>query len=481
MDGNSGNKVMKKVFDEVATLDKKCYDKYGLSEDILMEHAATAMLNFIESNFDTDKSVLIVSGVGNNGADGIALARLLQGGYSVNLYLPFGVKSEMAKLQLKRAQLAGVNIIDDNQFNIQHATYNIIVDCLFGSGLSRPLNDKATEIIEILNAMDGYKIACDIPSGILKDPSLVAYNPSLFKAETTITMGALKTQTFGDMVKDFVGDIIVANLGVQRELYENEANNFLLEKSDMKLPVRKSLSTHKGNFGHLVVILGDKIGAGLLCSEAGFAFGAGLVTTTGHQDNLMLPHHIMQSHSIPKNATAIAIGMGLGNHDNDEINQILKTNIAKVIDADLFHDRKILTVLNSDNVVLTPHAKEFCSLLKICDIAQIDVNELQNNRFKYLKAFNEKYPNIVLLLKGANTLIGYQNKIYINSYGSSVLSKGGSGDILSGMIGSLLAQGYSALDSAVTATLAHSIAALNYSKNNYSLTPEDLIEEIKKL
>ncbi len=227
-------------------------------------------------------------------------------------------------------------------------------------------------------------------------------------------------------------------------------------------------------------IIGDKKGAGILACEAAYAFGAGLVTAVAHEE-LNLPYHIMQNHTIADNSTAIAIGMGLGNYESKEINKILENDIAKVIDADLFYDEVILKVLDKDNIVLTPHPKEFCSLLKLCNIADISIEKLQDNRFKYVKLFGKKYPQTVLLLKGANSLIIYENIIYINNIGSVVLSKGGSGDVLTGLIGSLLAQGYNAINSCITASLAHATVAVKFDKNNYSLTPDDLIQGVKTL
>jgi hydroxyethylthiazole kinase-like uncharacterized protein yjeF len=282
------------------------------------------------------------------------------------------------------------------------------------------------------------------------------------------------------MAKQYVGEIIVADLGVSRKNYEIPSDKFLLERSDMKLPFREKLSSHKGDFGHLNVIFGEKVGAGMLCAEASFAFGVGLVSVIGHKE-LNLPYHIMQGHKISSNATAIAIGMGLGNHDELEIKDILNSSLPKVIDADLLCDEKILDVLKQDNCVLTPHPKEFCALYKICGLGNISVKQCQANRFLYVEKFTKKYPNIVLLLKGANTLIAYQNKIYINRFGTSVLSQGGSGDVLSGLIGSALAQGYSVLEATISASLAHCLAAVNYDKNNYSMIPQDIIEQIKVL
>ena len=461
---------MQKIFDEVNSLDKRCYEKFALSEDILMEHAASSMYDFIESKFEENKSILIVCGSGNNGADGIALARLLHKKYDVNLYFAKEPKSTMAKIQLQRAKSLDIKIVKEIFEG------DIIVDCLFGSGLNKQLDTNDTSLLESLNSFNSYKIACDIPSGI---DTLGQVKTIAFEADTTITMGALKTSLFSDVAKDYVGEIVVANLGVQREVYEVDTNKYLLDESDMKLPFRNKKNAHKGTYGHLNVYVGDKKGAGIISSKAAFGFGAGLVSAVSHE-NLDLPYHIMQSQNISENCTAIAIGMGLGKYETNEIKEILKSDIPKIIDADLFYDKIVLECFNQE-VVLTPHPKEFVSLLKICDIANITIDELQNNRFLYVEKFSQKYPNVVLLLKGTNVIISKHEKIYVNSFGSAVLSKGGSGDVLSGLIGSLLAQGYKPLDSAITASLAHAIAGRNYSKNNYSLIPSDLVEEVKKL
>lgn len=461
---------MKKVFDEVGTLDRRCYEEFSLSEDILMEHAASSMARFCEDKFEEKSVVLIVCGLGNNGADGIALARLLYKKFDVKLYIPFGVKSQMAQLQLKRVKLLGIEEINFV------CSCDVVVDCLFGSGLNKDLDESSIELLKRVNYLDAYKIACDIPSGI---NTLGQIHNVAFKAHTTITMGAYKNSLFSDSAKNYVGEIIVANLGVQRDVYESSSNTFLLEKSDMKLPFRKDKNSHKGTFGHVSIIMGEKCGAGRIACDAAFKFGAGLVTAVCHKE-LNLPYHIMQSHFIPDNCTSIAIGMGLGNYEIEEIRNILALKVPKVIDADLFYEELILETLNKE-FVLTPHPKEFCSLLKLCDIVDIDVETLQNDRFKYLEMFTSKYPNVTLLLKGANTIIAKAQKRFINNYGTSNLSKGGSGDVLSGLIASVLAQGYNSLDAAITASLAHSFAARNFSKNSYSLTPQDIIDEVTKL
>lgn len=461
---------MQKIFDEVNSLDKRCYEKFLLSEDLLIEHAASSMALYISENHSSCKSILIVCGSGNNGADGITLARLLHKKFDVKLYLASNPKSSMAQLQFQRAKTLDISIVDE----VFEA--DIIVDCLFGTGLNKPLDEKSINLLNTLNSYNTFKIACDIPSGI---NNLGQVQSVAFEADITITMGALKTSLFTDIAKDYVGKIIVADLGVEREVYEVESNKFLLDESDMNLPFRNKKNSHKGSFGHLNVVAGCKKGAGIIAANAAFNFGSGLVSVVCHE-NLDLPYHLMQTHFISGNCTAIAIGMGLGKYETDEIRKILNKKVPKIIDADLFYDELICEVLNQE-IVITPHPKEFCSLLKLCEIADIKVEGLQNNRFLYVQMFSKKYPKVILLLKGANVIISKNEKLFVNNFGSAVLSKGGSGDVLSGLIGSLLAQGYDALDSVITASLAHTMAAKNYDKNNYSLLPTDLIEEIRKL
>ena len=461
---------MQKVFDEVNSLDQRCYNTFSLSEDLLMEHAASALARTIYKKFDKDKKILIVCGVGNNGADGIALARLLHTRFKVKLYIPFELQSKMAKLQYKRIEALKIKTIKKIK------PCDVVVDCLFGSGLSRALNKASLEVIEKMNDLNAYKIACDIPSGINNKGQVES---TAFFSHETITMGALKTSLFSDCAKDYAGKITVANLGIQRELYETKSNTYFLEASDLKLPLRNKKSTHKGNYGHLNVVAGCKKGAGIIAAKAAFGFGSGLVSVISHED-LDLPYHIMQTHKLSSNCTAIAIGMGLGNYEKNEVKKLLASSLPMIIDADLFHEELILDVLDKE-VVLTPHPKEFCALLKQCKVADISTKELQCNRFKYVKMFSKKYPEPILLLKGANVLISKNKQLYINPLGSAVLAKGGSGDVLSGLIASLLAQGYGPLDAAIHASLAHTMAANNYKKNNYSMIPSDLVEEVKKL
>jgi len=368
----------------------------------------------------------------------------------------------MAILQKKRAKAVGVKIIDKLD-----TSYDVVVDALFGSGLNRPLDKKNQDLITILNKMDAYKLSCDIPSGLNLDNEA-------FIADKTITMGAHKEALYHDGAKDFVGEIVCVDLGVGASLYENESNTYLLEKKDMQLPHRLLQNTHKGHFGHLAVISGEKQGAAVLAAKAATAFGAGLVSVVGTLPS-NLPHDIMSAETLPQNTTAICIGMGLGKYYDDTY---LSPHVPLLIDADMFYNPIMIEILKRENIVLTPHPKEFISLLKMTDIADISIETLQKERFIYTRMFAQKYPKTTLLLKGANTLIAQNNQLYIQPFGTNALSKGGSGDVLTGLIASLLAQGYTPLNGAITGSLAHAFSAKNFDKNAYALSPDDLIKGV---
>jgi hydroxyethylthiazole kinase-like uncharacterized protein yjeF len=458
---------VREVFRDVYALDKKCYEKYNLTEDILMEHAAFEMALEIYKRFDKGSSVTIVAGPGNNGADGITLGRILLGDYKVNLFLPLSAKSEMAKLQLERFLRVGGKVAK----KLKEA--DVIVDAIFGSGLKRDLSDEIVEIIEKMNKMDGFKLACDIPSGIDDKGNL---RPIAFKADLTVTMGAEKLALYSDIAKDYVGEIKIANLGVSFSKYIEKSDFFVLEKKDLKLPVRNRQNSHKRSYGHLGVLCGEKKGAAILASLSAFNFGCGLVSLVTHEE-IEAPYEIMQTHHI-ENFSALAFGMGLGNYFDGELENIATLDIPMVIDADMFYKEEILKFLKKD-VVLTPHPKEFSSLLKITGIGEFSTKDVQQNRFDLAYKFSKKYPNIVLLLKGANKIIAHNKKLYIDPLGDVALAKGGSGDVLAGMIGSLLAQGEDLLSATINASLAHSIAG--HYNPNYALTPMKLIKRVEEI
>jgi hydroxyethylthiazole kinase-like uncharacterized protein yjeF len=470
---------MQKVFQNCYGMDERCYKEYGLSEDILMEHAAEAIASYIRENFSDGSTILIVSGAGNNGADGITLARLLYRRFEIELIVPFGTKSTMAKLQLQRANNLGITSQEAIASGCRGA--DVVVDALFGAGLNRELDGQSQSIIGQLNRLNGFKIACDIPSGVSHSGRL---SPIAFMADVTITMGALKEALYMDEIKDYVGDIVRAELGVDRKLYEEHSDTFVLERSDMCLPTRDIQATHKGTFGHIALLCGEKEGAAVMAGLAALRFGAGLATLVIHK-NISPTPTLMSSTVVPSSTSALAVGMGLGSYFESEFLQkyIVQNDLPLLLDADSFYSQELLLSLENKgrNIVLTPHPKEFVSLWRILTGEEVTTFDIQKNRLSYVREFSKLYPQVVLLLKGANMLIAHQNRVWINPLGTSRLSKGGSGDVLSGLISSLLAQGYDALEATIQGSLALVVAAQNYNGASYAMLATDLIEQIETL
>lgn len=454
---------MQKLFNEVASLDKRCYDEFGLSEDLLMEHAASGMASFIRTNFEKNSTISIVVGSGNNGADGIALARLLHGDYDVGLFYAKEPKSKMALLQHNRSQAVGVKVLDELK------ECDILVDAIVGTGFSGEFDENISSLIEYMNSLNSYKIACDVPSGYK------------FYADATLTMGALKKDMFLDIYKDYIGDVWVLELGVTRGVYESYTNWYLLDLEDLTLPHRYKKDSHKGSFGHLAIACGQKSGASIMSASAALRFGTGLVTLVGFED-IQVPRSLMYTHALPENTTALAIGMGLGNEFSKiDMDKFLDNSYPLIADADIFYMDILKDILKRKDLILTPHPKEFVNMLKMLNLADITIEELQKNRFEYVEMFCKKYPDATLLLKGANVIIAQGDTFFINHHGTSKLAKGGSGDVLSGLIGALLAQGFYPLDAAINASLAHSKLALDFKGADFSLTPDDLINGICNL
>ena len=464
---------MKNLYLDTRVLDERAGEKFDLSEELLMENAATAIANFIRKKFKKGERVLGVCGGGNNGADVLCALRMLEGEYECEFILASKNLKPLATKQLERAKFAGVRESKDAENSLNSA--KCLIDGLFGSGLNRALDQNLVGLISKINTSPAYIIACDVPSGLSSDGKVLG---ACVKADVTITMGARKLALYSDAAKDYVGKIKLATLGISAQNYECESDYHLLEKCDLMLPNRKNQCVNKGDFGHAFIISGEHIGASKLCAKAAFAFGAGLVSVIGEQ-GLNLPTHIMQASKISEKMNAGALGMGLGKKGVEELEVQNLKGKKLVLDADIFYSPKVLDLL-SENCVLTPHPKEFCSLLKICKIADIDVQTLQENRHAYARAWSEKF-NAVLVLKGANTMIAKDGQIYVMPYGKSALAKGGSGDVLSGLVLALLAQGYEPLNAAISATLAHALSLRNFGKNSYALEPTDIIKGVKCL
>ncbi|WP_000954004.1 bifunctional ADP-dependent NAD(P)H-hydrate dehydratase/NAD(P)H-hydrate epimerase [Helicobacter pylori] len=466
---------MLSVYEKVNALDKRAIEEFNLSQDILMENAAMALERAVLQNASLGAKVIILCGSGDNGGDGYALARRLIGRFRVLVFEMKRAKSPMCQLQKERAKKVGVVIkaYEENALN-QNLECDALIDCVIGSNFKGELEPFLN--FESLSQKVRFKIACDIPSGIDFKGRV---DKRAFKADMTISMGAIKSCLLSDRAKDYVGELKVGHLGVFNPIYEIPTDTFLLEKSDLKLPVRDKKNAHKGDYGHAHILLGKHSGAGLLSALSALSFGSGVVSVQALECGITSsnkPLELVFCESFPNPLSAFALGMGLENIPKD-FNKWLELAPC-VLDAGVFYHKEILQALEKE-VVLTPHPKEFLSLLKLVGI-HISMLELSDNKLEIARDFSQKYPKVVLLLKGANTLIAHQGRVFINILGSVALAKAGSGDVLAGLILSLLSQNYTPLDAAINASLVHALAGLEF-KNNYALTPLDLIEKIKRL
>ncbi|GAA7224857.1 bifunctional NAD(P)H-hydrate repair enzyme Nnr [Helicobacter pylori] len=464
---------MLSVYEKVNALDKRAIEELFLSQDILMENAAMALERAVLQNASLGAKVIILCGSGDNGGDGYALARRLVGRFKTLVFEIKPAKSPMCQLQKERAKKVGVVIKAWEEKN-EDLECDVLIDCVVGSAFKGELEPFLN--FESLSQKACFKIACDIPSGI---NSKGRVDKRAFKADLTISMGAIKSCLLSDRAKDYIGELKVGHLGVFNPIYEIPTDTFLLEKSDLKLPLRDKKNAHKGDYGHAHILLGKHSGAGLLSALSALSFGSGVVSVQALEGGITSnnkPLELVFCENFPNPLSAFALGMGLENIPKD-FNKWLELAPC-VLDAGVFYHKEVLQALEKE-VVLTPHPKEFLSLLKLVGI-HISMLELSDNKLEIARDFSQKYPKVVLLLKGANTLIAHQGQVFINNLGSVALAKAGSGDVLAGLILSLLSQNYTPLDAAINASLAHALAGLEF-KNNYALTPLDLIEKIKRL
>ncbi len=464
---------MLSVYEKVNALDKRVLEEFNLSEDILMENAAMALERAVLQNASLGAKVIILCGSGDNGGDGYALARRLVGCFKTLVFEMKPAKSPMCQLQKERAKKVGVAIKAWEEKN-EDLECDVLIDCVVGSNFKGELEPFLN--FESLSQKARFKIACDIPSGI---NSKGRVDKRAFKAHMTISMGAIKSCLLSDRAKDYIGELKVGHLGVFNQVYEIPTDTFLLEKSDLKLPLRDKKNAHKGDYGHAHILLGKHSGAGLLSALSALSFGSGVVSVQALECEITSnnkPLELVFCENFPNFLSAFALGMGLENIPKD-FNKWLELAPC-VLDAGVFYHKEVLQALEKE-AVLTPHPKEFLSLLKSVGI-NISMLELLDNKLEIARDFSQKYPKVVLLLKGANTLIAHQGQVFINILGSVALAKAGSGDVLAGLILSLLSQNYTPLNAAINASLAHAIASLEF-KNNYALTPLDLIEKIKRL
>lgn len=441
----------------------------------LMERACHAFVSWFTRHVEVTKKVGVVCGTGNNGGDGLGIARLLnEWSYPVKVWIVRGTAPESPDFKLNFDRLRGKAEIFEIVAESDRGLFedrDVLIDAIFGSGLSRPAEGIYAQAIRCINNTKALRVSVDIPSGLMADkPS----SGEIVKAHDTITFQLPKLSFLLPGAGAFVGEWHVVDIGLSKAYIENaETRYYLPEKSDIQRMLHpRSKFQHKGNFGHALLICGSygKLGAAILSARAAMRSGVGLLTVhvpkCGYEIiQISIPEAMVSVDeselvfsSVPetKNFNAIGVGSGIG-HDRQTVKALAKLletlDSPVVLDADalniLSENRELIQLISKDSI-LTPHPKEFERLVGSWST---DFERLERQM-----EFSRK-TNTVVLLKGAHTSVAMpEGKIYFNNTGNPGMATGGSGDVLTGLITGLLAQGYSSGDSAILGAWIHGLA-----------------------
>lgn len=465
----------------------------------LMEHAAQACVQVLEDEKVDLSHVCVVCGSGNNGGDGFAIARILQNNrYSVETFCVGNPEhyTEETQEQMHRLQECGGKITYGMP---QEDSYSVVIDAVFGVGLSRKVEGRYRQVIEQMNRMRGTKFAVDIPSGLSATTGCIL--GCAFKADYTVTFQLKKIGLELSQGRTMAGRVIVPDIGISTDSICEDQEIVRTAGKDIyrkMLPDRPE-DSNKGTYGRLLVIAGSKgmAGAAYLNAHAAYMTGAGLVRIYTSSDNreilqTLLPEAIVTTYeeynkeellSLLTWADSVCIGSGLGMSRLSE--KILKTVIEYVkvpclIDADglnlLAENKNYLNQMAERRFVITPHMKEMSRL------TGTPVEELKADRIQILKDFISRY-RITCVLKDSRTLIASEEKgIRMNLTGNSAMAKAGSGDVLAGVISGWMVQEKEAEDAAELGTYIHGLSGdlAKFEKGVYSVMARDLIEYISK-
>ena len=454
----------------------------------------------------------VVCGKGKNGGDGFVIARrLFEKGYSVKIVLAQGQPKATDAVEMYKKDLdLGVEVINFSPGSSLAAgviqASNIVVDCIFGIGFKGDIDDNLKEVFRCINIASGYKFSVDIPSGSNADTGEIA--SECIKADRTLAITTIKLAHVLRPATKYCGMVQVLDIGISQEALDSVTPSFFtFEEDELRrlLPVRGELA-HKNDFGHVLCVAGsvNLPGAACLSSKASLITGAGLVTVAfpktaypslaAHAPEVMLcPVAETEEGNISEDAlpvllkkleaaTVLVMGCGLGRSESTKkvVETLLKAaKCPVVLDADglnaISDNPEILKEID-EPVVVTPHPGE---MSRLCNKS---IQEIELTRVDTAKEFADKY-NVTVLLKGPATIVASAetDAKYVNHTGNAGLAKGGSGDVLSGVIGGLLAQGLNPFEAAAVGAYIHGCAGNYASEKNSknSMLASDLYDGIK--
>ena len=449
---------------EIYRLDQNHLKRKGISNADFMEYVATQFVTWFEQEgYSFQSKVLVCVGSGNNGGDGLAIARILfDKGYSVDVFTCFSPNSILSPECKKNLSLLPSEV-PVYSLDCDHLPDSgILIDAYLGIGRATVLRDEAIKRIAHINSFKGDIISLDLPSGMLADELLLGV---AVKADQTVTLGTPKLALLLPEHAKYTGDLVVLAIGIQQEEWEEFSSTALYLTREDLLPLHRKFHrfAHKGDFGKILLVAGSKgkSGAALLAARAAFRTGSGLVTCFIPEEertafSAALPEAMcvfedMQNFSA---YDAIGIGPGLGDDQGELLKRVLAaTQRPVVLDADalncLAKDPSCWALIPKGSI-LTPHRKEFDRLFGPSP------NQLE--RMSKAKACCLTY-GVNLVLKGANSLCSLSDgRQVFNSTGSKHMATAGMGDALTGMLTSFLGQGYSPENAVLCGVFHHGLA-----------------------
>jgi NAD(P)H-hydrate epimerase len=455
------------------------WDEYTiLNEPIssidLMERASTKCTEWIENAKLFDLRFKIFCGQGNNGGDGLAIARQLAAkNVDVDVFIAqaggLGTNDFQENLNRLHSSPVQIHSIHNPDFFPLIDEYDIVIDALFGSGLNRPLERLQAELVKHINSFGATVISIDLPSGMFADSATTS--DAVIKATHTLTFQTLKLSFLLPENEQYSGNVSVLNIGLHNTYVTTVSSDYELLEHELlkKIYKRRKAFSHKGTFGHALVIAGEKgkMGAAVLCSRACLRAGAGLVTVMVPKDQfaiiqtalpeaMAISHQEMETLDWTKYST-IAIGPGIGNKNDGAklVKKVLTTFTQPlVIDADALNilagHPELLDFLPAGSI-LSPHLKEFERLFGKPQ------NHLERIQLARKHAQNL---SIYIIIKGHySVLVCPDGPVYFNSTGNAGMATAGSGDVLSGILAGLLSQGYSSKEVGLLGMFLHGLAA----------------------
>lgn len=498
---------------EMKNSDSAAINEYGITSLVLMERAALQTAQTIIDRYGTDIYVGIMAGSGNNGGDGIAIARILR---EHGIRAEINMIGELSKLSPEtKVQLEIVGKLDiPIHYGVEHTLYDVIVDAIFGIGLTRDVSGKFRTAVEAINASKAAVVSVDIPSGVNTDDGSIM--GCAVKADITVTFAYRKLGIMLYPGASCAGEVICAPIGIPKAVTENKRTGvvtFTDAEKDLKLPGRNPAG-NKGTFGKVLLVAGSKNmgGACYLSALSAFRTGAGMVrifTASDHRESLLkkLPEAIVDTYLDDGEeelleeeyralkaaidwATVVAVGPGISVSSKAKtiLKMILqKSNKPIVVDADalniLAQNESLLKSFefgrrrNDADVIFTPHLGEFSRLMKY------PATEIKKDIISCCKSFTKKY-DVSLVCKDARTIVAKRGKLtYLNSSGNDGMATAGSGDVLTGIIAGLLAQKLSGFEAAVMGTYIHGLAGdLARTKTSaYYIMAQDIIKSLKDI